>query len=172
MKYYPQSYKENLNSVPESKGRTHIRNNESQLVGDDEGNLSYSDHNEKAELKNVTSEETAYDREKELLDAINTPNEEDNEDDTPEWAKYAEDYNKKALHEVLSSKAKYESPEEVPSRKAPKDAIKIIDPEETKYDGIIDEDDTAYYDNKTNKRKKTKNSRQKNRANQHEVYIG
>ena len=87
IKYYNplESYKEKQSAFPGDKiGRKERKHNESQLITDDDGNITYKEHITKEEIKNAITGESVYDEtpdydyEKEILDAINNdPDEED-----------------------------------------------------------------------------------------------
>ncbi len=92
--YYSESYKEKSNPYPTKSWRKLRKESQTQnkpeLLSDENWDAFYSEFNKKEEIKNAFSDKTAYDREKELLEAIDNDKE---EDEIPEWVKFAEEHN-------------------------------------------------------------------------------
>lgn len=92
--YYAQSYKEESNPYPKESWRKLREGNQTQnkpeLLFDEEWNTLYSETNKREEIQNAFSDETGYDREKELLEAIDNDKE---DDEIPEWVKFAQEHN-------------------------------------------------------------------------------
>lgn len=101
-KYYPESYKDSEIPFPHESGRPWKKwvqaQNESEFIIDENGEISYPENNNKAEIKHATGNQTAYDREKELLEAIDN-SQDDNE--IPERVEAAEKHNE--LKELFDS---------------------------------------------------------------------
>lgn len=93
--YYPESYKDDSNPYPAESWRKLRKGNQTQnkpeLLVDENWDVFYSEINKKEEIKNAFSDETAYDREKELIEAIDSDKEET--DEIPDRVKTAETHN-------------------------------------------------------------------------------